>query len=796
MNASFKFLLTVAVIVSSARINVAQTSLTIEATTHRSIGGVSQLDRPRFFNHWGTHTSGMGALADVLTSESGLNSVTGRETFEFDGLIANGLSEDPSNPGFFRQSDLVSRLQGSYKNWILSNSRWDSLREHPDPIFVQSGRAQGAWPAWIRDGSNMPMKGNGAAYADFLNVYLEEVLYGTGAGQGYLPFAPERFFLEIMNEPQLELGPGGVDWDDVIQMHKTVTETVKAQYPQANIGGASVGDQLAGPHNWGLMKDLMDDMTTWSAEFDFWSIHPYECYRVNNSGNNTRLTLHSPSHLNALMDLFESYSNILFGEPKQFAVTEYGCWATSNLGTDNFGNFTLAQRQWYLARDTKEKLMVFLNRPDRIINATPFIAPQWWTESSPTEENGFYTFWHKNSSGNFEETISGGMFRMYNDVKGDFVGVGDDDINLQSIAFRDGDTVYVLLNNMKTSSNVVNVSVDTGTSSVLSASLDRVYWDGSQGVYEEDVDVSSSWESLTMLADEGAVLKLTLDGAVDYQKTTEETTYYGDQTQVAIGSGGVSGTVVIPNLVLSDIDSAKMRIAYTRTSGTQGEGFVVNVNGNPVTVLATGIVGYDDSDHLMLTREVNVPTNFLQNGNNSVFVDFNSSGGQLLAATLIGTKETSLADPEVLLGDSLFVTRGTLAAGSLESLELSDNVDLSISRNVTDVISRTEFEIENFSPYAALSGIDVRLEGSVFARTGVEQAIDMYNYNTNEWEEVDTRDATRFVDSTTEFSLTGDVNRFIQPVTARLLARVRYRSANPRQRFTSNTDQFYWTIQP
>lgn len=156
----------------------------------------------------------------------------------------------------------------------------------------------------------------------------------------------------------------------------------------------------------------------------------------------------------------------------------------------------------------------------------------------------------------------------------------------------------------------------------------------------------------------------------------------------------------------------------------------------------------------------------------------------------------TLDEPQVVIGESVTVTQGDLAVGGIEQLELSDNVDLSISRSLTDVVSRTELVIQAVSPYQEPSGVDIRLEGSVFARTAVDQAIDMYNYDSDSWEEVDARAATRFVDSTVEFSVTGEASRFIQPGTGQIEARVRFNSPVARQRFTSNTDQFQWTINP
>ena len=90
--------------------------------------------------------------------------------------------------------------------------------------------------------------------------------------------------------------------------------------------------------------------------------------------------------------------------------------------------------------------------------------------------------------------------------------------------------------------------------------------------------------------------------------------------------------------------------------------------------------------------------------------------------------------------------------------------------------------------------MEVTLEGSVLARTAVNQIIEVFNFDTDSFEQVDIRGATRFKDSTTTVELTGDLSRFVEPGTNAILARVRYLSANPRQSFTSITDRVSWAI--
>lgn len=144
--------------------------------------------------------------------------------------------------------------------------------------------------------------------------------------------------------------------------------------------------------------------------------------------------------------------------------------------------------------------------------------------------------------------------------------------------------------------------------------------------------------------------------------------------------------------------------------------------------------------------------------------------------------------------DSVVVTGGTHVSGDAVELAESDDADLSIQRAIADVQSRTEFEVKAVSPVANPSSLEVTLEGSVFARSPVNQTIELFDYVADGWELVDTRVSTQSTDSTATVAATGDLSRFVEPGTMSIEARIRYQSPVARQQFSSNTDQFQWTI--
>lgn len=623
----------------------AQTQVTIHANAQHSIGGVRDLDREQYCVYVGTLTppknTNLGNLVQEIWSAGGLNTSTGRVSTELASLISNGLPEDPNKPGFYDHTALRAKLQGDYRNFVLNNTRWEPLRQHDNPILVTSGRNGGQWPDFLDGGTALPT--SHAGYADFLNVYLEESLYGTGPNQGFLPIDPERFYIEIVNEPNWP-SPSASDWDQVVQLHQTVTELVKEQYPQANIGGPSCCDSLGnGINGWERTRQLMDDMTSWqtpsgqSVELDFWTIHPYERYDVQNDSSYEQRVFTSPGHVAGIMDLYESYSYQKFGDPKAFAITEYGSFNRAN-SSGSYGSYARDEQQWDLVRDIKEKMLVFLDRPDRIVTAVPFVAARHWQQGVPTNAEGDNVLWEQDSSGQWQETIVGNMFRMLSSVEGHYVNVDTNNPDLQSAAFREGDKLYVILNNLTSADQTLDLDALAGLGTVTDASWSRLYRSGGNNVFHQDTHLANSWQNLTLEGEAGAVLTLTLAGPQLYDLATDETTYYGDTTLAPLNlPTGKSQTI---NIVADTEDaiSSKVRVSFNREgAGAAGEGFFVFVNGAAISVPA-GVLAFDDNDSEIVSREVDVPVDVLLDGNNEVYADFVGNGGELVSAVLLVTR--------------------------------------------------------------------------------------------------------------------------------------------------------------
>ena len=149
---------------------------------------------------------------------------------------------------------------------------------------------------------------------------------------------------------------------------------------------------------------------------------------------------------------------------------------------------------------------------------------------------------------------------------------------------------------------------------------------------------------------------------------------------------------------------------------------------------------------------------------------------------------------EIVQPESAEVLQGNLAGGAVGDLGLSDNVDMSIRRSSSSIASVAIVEFKGMTTILDPRTVIFTYEGSVFARARVTQTISLFNFDTGSYEEVDSRTASRFADSTVTVEIAGDLSRFIENDLGCVQARIRFNGNSGRLQFTANMDQAIWEI--
>lgn len=648
------------------------TTLTINAGQQLSIGGVSTLDRGQFFTHTSTlfppsstasNPLGINLRFEVY-SEDGLNLTAGRVSTEFDQFITDGLPEDFNRPGFVDPLALLFELQGPYRDFVTTGTRYESIRDSVTrPIFVNSGRSSAAFiPAIFRTGEQSDLFPNRDFYADFLRTYLREVVFGPNS---FYPVPTDRYHIELINEPDLHVpgafgGPGAAatllaSGQELARYHRDIAQDVKSEFPSTSIGGPSLAiTDFAGDNylRWnGTVKPFIDIA---GADLDFYAIHPYERYDVQANGTVLRAVMQSPGRINSQIDMMLNQQEQSHGNRLPISMTEYSSFNFGvNRSIDNaaFAGYPRDEQQWDQSRNIREQLLLYINRPDAILSAVPFIFAAHFRNDAPTLEVDDNVIYERVANGDFVETFIGNTMRIYAPVKGDYINVEGTGEDLQSAAFRDGDTVYLLLNNLLDSPQQLDLNLLlSGAGTVDSAEITRVYRNGfGINVFQQNQDITSTFSNLTMNPKEGAVITFGISGDNGFTQMLSDETYFGDQVAVALNDGflGRSPQILI-DADTSNAIAAKLRVGYSRS---RVDAFLVTINGNDIPVAAAG-KGIDDEefgliDDGLISREVDIPLEFLNDGQNQLRLTF--TGGGFISSTALVV--TSTPPDTILLGD-------------------------------------------------------------------------------------------------------------------------------------------------
>ncbi|MEM9251153.1 MAG: hypothetical protein AAGB29_02275 [Planctomycetota bacterium] len=650
----------------------AQTTITVRPDVQRTIGGVTQLDRERYFTQTETLLPNTSSGVADLISPTDINVVSGRISTEFDQFIASSLPQDATRPGFIDPNALRNRLRGDYRNFVTNGGRYEVIRANPNALIVNSGRFDAFWPGYmIQPGTDGLPRAD--AYAEFINIYLEEAVYGPNA---FHPVDKDRFYVELVNEPDLHYNAtltrqGLADW------HRDVTQAVLAEHPEAKIGGPSLAITTFERNDFGSGNDFSrfeERVGRFIADREdsdiaFLSYHPYERYDVTNSNNVVRAVDQSPGRVSGTLDLIRArdLAENPDAEPLPIALTEYGAF-NRLVGDPEAAGYTRSEMQFDLSRDIREQLLIYLDRPDVILNATPFVqgAPIGGLGNDTAIEQDNVLF-ERLPGGGVTESYLGQTFRAYAEVKGSYIDLNNPDGgNLQALAFRDGDTVYVLLNNLLDTAQTIDLDILASLGGIESATIDRLFQTGdpnsvagAQNVFLDNVDITNALGALALNPNEGSVITVKLTDDTAFTHRSERRTFYSETTIDAFGQGNgqTSPFTIDVDLDAETLTEAVLRLTYSREDANTdlGETFEVIVNGVRLRVPA-GVLGIDDGDPGIQLRELLIDPSLLVDGVNTFVVDFlvspdlggGGNGGALAAAALVLTNESPIPEPATL----------------------------------------------------------------------------------------------------------------------------------------------------
>lgn len=594
-------------------LSVAQVPIDIDLKTKKYIGGVSDLDRARYFNMHHTHISwelnDNGADTELLDN---LGAGYGRA---FVGPGSGNPNTSGGKATSFPSSSEgtsigVAKLDGWDNNPTFYSRQTDEIivTDHPKLGFLYNGDFNA-----------------GAAYN---SAYLQ------AAFSNKMPK-----YYEMMNEPFVHVSDFA-PWSDrhlvinqMSNMWKTVADKIHQDIPSMKVGGYASAWPEMEDSNFGHWAERMQTfMDIAGGSMDFFSTHFYDGKNVTGTDQNR-----SGSNSEAIMDLIEAYSNKKWGVVKPHLISEYGKtvreWTKDASGNKDPKPYS-ESRDGEILKSVNGFLMQFLDKPDRMLKSVPFITGKsnfFYSSENPNQYPYPWVTLRKDSNGNYVWTHLKKFFELWKDVSGERVKINTGDPDIIGHAFVNGTKAYVTVYNMETANKAVSLNfLNNSAANINDVSIRRLFTDGS-GIPNLTTTNQGLPGSLTLAGGETIVMVCNLNNTIITTGSINENNYYSTTVLEPIQAN--TDHVYAINGVSTGTGTAKLRLGLGRDHGLSLAP-EVKVNGTNVSV-PTDWMGYNQWNRNQFFGVIDIPfdASLLQT-NNTITVKFSDAGGHISSLIL------------------------------------------------------------------------------------------------------------------------------------------------------------------
>lgn len=633
-----------------------------------SVGGINSFDRQKFITiHASTTENGWGENDVHSRNAANLdpnlmpNFVTdydvyfGRDTGSFGWALRN-LPEDSAKPGFVDEA--ATKTRGDGDKWTYSNNandKFSDAREQQSrgldmvvglqqfPYYPEGDKTNNPvagvepWTFSTTDTTNEPLGTSTGHYAaQFMANFYKTSENDLGS--------PMPKYFEVMNEPlyplitEREGEANQVPALEIFEFHNTVAKEIRkvSALDNVKIAGYTVAFPDFDKDNFQRWEDRDKLFIDTSGEhMDLFSIHLYDFPCHNNKQKYRR-----GSNMEATMDMLENYSLLKLGEIKPLIISEYGAAVHCE-----FNNGWTASRNTLQTKAFNAMLMGFLERPDVIEKAIPFIVvkAEWGRTAQPygprlmvqqferdgtTEQTGD-TRWV------YSDLIK--FYQLWAEVKGTRVDTWPSEADILVDAYVDGNTAHIILNNLE----VENTDFDLKTlgidgNSINTINVKHLMTGANSTMTLEESTLTNLDSSITLNGESTMVIKLSLDSSINIDQTNSETKHYATSYKQSI-TANTAITFNIDGVVKGAQGEAVLRLGIGRDHGKSLQPTVM-VNGNTV-IVPSDFRGYDQNvngtarDNFFGVIEIPVPYAYLQ-ADNEITVEFTDTGGFVSTAAI------------------------------------------------------------------------------------------------------------------------------------------------------------------
>lgn len=584
----------------------ATAQVTAELRTQRSIGGVSELKRSRYFNLHSSYD------AFELTPED-LDLLTQE--------LRVGFGRAFGSPFYFHQGGApypdrrtLEGMSTATHDYLKGVRQWPYLdrnviiTEHPRVAFKPDGDFEAA--------------------AQFAADVFET---------RYPPDARPRYY-EPMNEPFVHAKDFGKNQDQIRRAMARWLGTIGRVFDERGLDDVQVvGYASAWPsmelwdfRHWRERMKMFLDVA--GEHMDGIAVHLYDGTNVTGQDNRR-----SGSNAEAILDLIETYAAAKWGDPKPHVLSEYGD-IPKGFGTA----YSDAAASAHL-NSLNHLLFGFLERPDRIAISIPFITGKSpWFYNLP--ENNFEPYsvdlWRPDPDRIVNGAVKGFVptpkmhfYRLWQDVQGHRVATTSSEADVAARAFVSGRDAFIALNNFEEHAVTTRLSTPGPLPALVSAELKRLFVAPRENAQYTLETLDAAPTALTLRAHETVVLRLRFADPLTPRAAVDHTTHYSDTLQVPIEANAPVAFAFGEVDLGAGAVRARLRMALGRKHD-QTKQPELRFNGTVIPV-PNDWVGYDQAnrDDFFGAIDIPVPAELVGQQNQATLT-FPDAGGRVSTLVL------------------------------------------------------------------------------------------------------------------------------------------------------------------
>ncbi|MDC0265619.1 beta-agarase [Mariniblastus sp.] len=562
-----------------------QVKISIDPFSIRSIQGTSRLNREAYFGICDPGTEFKKRCLKPTRYQWLIenNGITFGRTLQ----VVNGLDEyqkairqDPSRPEFVDKAFLIKKVKSK-------SSSADFKRDMNNRLDIAAHGFRNAFPEFM--GIYQTDAARKDKYAQRLpkNIEAAAELSALALNHRFTDFDRPKYY-EPINEPHWSYFKS----KHLANWHLATMKTVHRDVPGVLVGGPCLAVPI-----W--EKNLKPFIDNTQCKLDFYSFHIYDFLREKDG--NFGGVIQSGLPLESLLDQIQNYTVNSYGKEVDIVVSEHGGYGANELvqklAID--AQFKETGFEWEMKKRSIDDFnmvssaiantLVFMDHPHTVLKAVPFIL----LESMNWDPKYYATLYTARNFTDKADWLPGKkilFYRLFRDLRGNRIASSCPDPDIQTRAFVDGDTAFVILNNLSDANKFVSINLPRpiemqvrrlGRNADFTPYLAEAKRPVGGKTAENDLDKNASYD-FRFKGRETILIKSTYPKAIEPRRQIDEIPCYANRLDVNLNQGRKRAfTVEIPGK--GKLEYASLRIGVNRAPEFDKE-IAVTINGKPYQV--------------------------------------------------------------------------------------------------------------------------------------------------------------------------------------------------------------------